>query len=316
MKNRSILLVLQLLSTAAGARAATCIATDSGNWNTVSIWSCGAVPGSGDIVEIPAGITVTISSNIVYSGASIRIRIQGTLHFQGPGSKLNLPCGSILELLSSSATVSGNGTGNSQTLRICSATVWSVSDGSATGPLVWPVNATLPVELIDFSAYQHGPYVLLEWRTASEQNSDRFELQRSSGSEQYSVFANQPAAGHSTTTTEYTCTDLPPTNGTWYYRLVQYDLDGTAHEESVAAITLRGLEGTSCYPNPVSDRLYFRTEATSGLITITDGFGRVMQRIDPGSAGNVVDVSGWPNGSYLFTTDAPLRTPGRIMVAH
>lgn len=84
----------------------------------------------------------------------------------------------------------------------------------------------LPVELISFTANLNNNVNLIEWSTASENNSDRFELEQSENGNNWKLITSIPAAGNSTQLTHYVyseCFPLPIIN---YYRLVQYDIDG------------------------------------------------------------------------------------------
>ncbi len=84
----------------------------------------------------------------------------------------------------------------------------------------------LPVELISFTAKLNNNVNLIEWSTASENNSDWFELEQSENGIDWKLLTSIPAAGNSTQLIHYIyseCFPLPIIN---YYRLVQYDIDG------------------------------------------------------------------------------------------
>lgn len=72
-------------------RADICTSQGNGNWASASTWDCGHAPAAGDMMIIAAGHTVNVTANITYTGAAMRIRIYGTLNFNGGGSKLSLP---------------------------------------------------------------------------------------------------------------------------------------------------------------------------------------------------------------------------------
>ena len=316
MREKGLFVCLTILLGPLAGRAAVCTAIDNGNWNTAAIWSCGAVPSSGDLIIIPAGLTVSITSNIIYSGAATRVRVFGTLSFVGAGSKLTLPCGSIVELMAPSGTITGNGSGSSQTLRICGTTYWSAADGPMSGPIVWPPNATLPVELTSYSARSEGRSVALAWSTASEQNSDRFELWRSTDGEVYHVIGSVSAAGNSHNAIDYALWDIPPSGGTWYYKLIQYDLDGTAHYQGVTAVTIRNEQGLHCHPNPASDNLLIHKGASTSPVIVCDQTGRVLLRSTAVSSTQAIDISDWPNGNYVIALEEPSQRPIKLVVAH
>ncbi len=84
----------------------------------------------------------------------------------------------------------------------------------------------LPVELISFTAKLNNNVNLIEWSTASENNSDRFEIEQSENGTDWKLITSVPAAENSTQLIHYVyseCFPLPIIN---YYRLVQYDIDG------------------------------------------------------------------------------------------
>jgi hypothetical protein len=121
-------------------------------------------------------------------------------------------------------------------------------------------DAPLPIHLSAFSATSTGgESVKLSWTTVSETNSYGFYVERRKASEQ--GFASLPGSfihGHGNTTVpqNYSFVDRSVTNGTWYYRLRQIDLDGSVHfNESVQVeVQLTDLPVSFSldqnYPNP------------------------------------------------------------------
>lgn len=85
----------------------------------------------------------------------------------------------------------------------------------------------LPVELISFEAQLTDKGVLLEWSTASEINNDYFEVERSSDGIHFSSIGTLSGSGTTNELIQYGFTDDNPFYGISYYRLVQYDYDGT-----------------------------------------------------------------------------------------
>lgn len=83
-----------------------------------------------------------------------------------------------------------------------------------------------PVELIDFQATPTSLGVVLNWSTASELNSDYFEVQRSDPENEWLALQPVPSTGALDRITRYQFFDSNPMLGTNYYRLRQVDLDG------------------------------------------------------------------------------------------
>lgn len=87
----------------------------------------------------------------------------------------------------------------------------------------------LPVELTHFDAdmLQNGS-VDVAWETASEINNDRFILEKSEDAQKWTTATIVQGAGNNNTPKKYTFTDAKPFNRGTYYRLTQYDYDGSS----------------------------------------------------------------------------------------
>src|SRR5690554_6082081 len=86
-------------------------------------------------------------------------------------------------------------------------------------------SSPLPVTLTNFSA-SCDKQVILNWSTASEQNSDRFVVEKSRDGVTWEFVGEQTAAGNSNAIKNYSQTDHTTWNGVSYYRLRQVDFDG------------------------------------------------------------------------------------------
>lgn len=112
----------------------------------------------------------------------------------------------------------------------------------------------LPVELLSFTAKIQKEVVVLDWATASEMNSDFFEVQRSTDGLNYTELGRVAAAGNSNVLIRYAFNDNQPVRGVNYYRLRQVDIDGTETYSQVRSVNF--IPGkVSVYPNPVAERI-------------------------------------------------------------
>ncbi len=68
----------------------------------------------------------------------------------------------------------------------------------------------LPIELLSFTGYNNGDVNELAWKTASEFNSDHFDLERSFSGDDYKSISQLKAAGFSETESDYHFTDQDP----------------------------------------------------------------------------------------------------------
>ncbi|MBO0931032.1 T9SS type A sorting domain-containing protein [Fibrella aquatilis] len=98
------------------------------------------------------------------------------------------------------------------------------------------VQAAQPVELVSFKGQVAGNTVLLTWSTASERESERFVVQRSSDASEFIGVGTRQSAGNTNQQQYYSLTDESPQHGVNYYRLKQIDRDGSAVYSKAVAI--------------------------------------------------------------------------------
>lgn len=85
-------------------------------------------------------------------------------------------------------------------------------------------DASLPVTLISFYGEKVDNGFILKWETASEQNSERFDIEASNNRKSWDVIGSVQAQGN--TQTNFSYSFLNTDQQFSYYRLVQYDIDG------------------------------------------------------------------------------------------
>jgi len=140
------------------------------------------------------------------------------------------------------------------------------SGGGANGFAVASVGAldaevALPVGLLSFTAQAQGNKVLLQWQTATEINSDHFEVAHAADARTFSFLTSVPGHNNSQTAQDYQCIDPMPYAGINYYRLKQVDKDGHYQLSKVVAVNIDKTNSArdflvSIYPNPASQRIY------------------------------------------------------------
>lgn len=89
-----------------------------------------------------------------------------------------------------------------------------------------PGGTPLPVTLLFFEGHKHDKCNHLDWATASEQNSDHFDIETSVNAYDWTVVGKLPAAGNTNSNIYYNYVVENPLPVFNYYRLVQYDYDG------------------------------------------------------------------------------------------
>lgn len=138
----------------------------------------------------------------------------------------------------------------------------------------------LPVELLSFSGNCENDQTQLTWKTASENNSDYFELLKSQDGENWRVINTQAAAGFSTTLQTYSYTELEKSNEA-YYRLNQVDINGNFKLYDPIYIDCNESDNKfETYPNPSSNGFNIALNDSKlkgeAVIIIRDAMGKVI----------------------------------------
>jgi hypothetical protein len=177
---------------------------------------------------------------------------------------------------------------------ITSLSLWTL--GNADAPL--------PVELTAFMATPQGPQAVhLTWTTATEKNSEAFEVERSADGQQFGRIGTVAAAGSSSTPHAYGLTDAKlPAAATLYYRLHQLDLNGSFHYSPVRTVTRAGTAaGLSLFPNPTTGTAMLSGTAPGTVVRVHDALGREVLAATADATGTAALVlpRGHATGVYV-----------------
>ncbi|TCJ17796.1 hypothetical protein EPD60_06315 [Flaviaesturariibacter flavus] len=158
--------------------------------------------------------------------------------------------------------------------------------------------SVLPVSWLYVRGHEHAGTVRIEWATAQEQNTQHFVVERSSGNG-FEAIGTVAAAGNSSSTREYTFTDLQPAGGLLHYRLRQVDSDGRFRYS--ATVQVRGKNGAQALllQNPVQGNIALRCGA-AGFYTIVDATGRSLARGTLQAGMQLIPASGMAPGRYFL----------------
>lgn len=168
----------------------------------------------------------------------------------------------------------------------------------------------LPVEISEYSAVLNQQKVFLNWTTQSETNNNYFEIQRTidpNNENNFEILGKQKGAGNSKESINYEFIDENPLTETSFYRLVQFDFDGSYTETEWLKIqnfaSAKKLE-LNIYPNPAVDNLNLDLIAQNGLtnITIYNTEGKVIfasqEEIQNEKLSKQINVSNLNAGTY------------------
>ncbi|HYJ37040.1 MAG TPA: T9SS type A sorting domain-containing protein [Chitinophagaceae bacterium] len=225
---KHIFTLLIALAAAATAFAGVITAVGNGNWATAAPWNLNRKPQNGDTIIIPAGINVAFTTTENLNG--VVIQIWGTLSMSG-GGKLNLDNAGLIQVFSGGMIT---GTGNSDQIKIGNTHVFkgasppvvgSVYASNLTGGGFAPMS-TLPVTFANFYVSRVNNDILIRWATATENNNNHFEVERSFDGRDWSTIATIAAVGNSSQLNQYSFTDKNMKTSFAYYRIKQVDNDG------------------------------------------------------------------------------------------
>jgi hypothetical protein len=292
--------------------AETCVAIKTGNWESATSWSNRRTPTCGDSVVIPAGLIVTITTQLNYKacGGPMKIAVYGKLVFQ-TGKKIILACSSIVYVMENGSIDPGIGGGNANLIDICNVTLWTAGMGIINGPTIIKVEGPLPIELLSFSATYDDKKVIIKWSTASETNNNYFTVERSDDMKTWQVMGKLDGAGNSNTVQDYSFFDYGIKSGTLYYRLKQTDFDGNfayfLPPHSVVCEYSSSKPEIVYYPNPFTTDLSvdiqnISTEAATFYIFDLLGNKILEKNLDNVQSENhnfILNLSSLPTGIYF-----------------
>jgi hypothetical protein len=167
-------------------------------------------------------------------------------------------------------------------------------------------NVLLPVELLSFEASRSGPAVSLEWSTATESNNSHFVVARSVNGVFFEPLFQVRGAGDSFERIDYRAIDPAPFNGMNYYRLQQYDHDGSGYSSTVRPVLFQGAGDTRIriHPVPVVDgrcSVHVPEELDGARYEIVDGRGMLVARGHVTAPMITLTTASWSAGIHVLT---------------
>lgn len=177
----------------------------------------------------------------------------------------------------------------------------------------------LHVEIIDFFGVQREGYNELNWTTGAEYNNSHFVVERSLDGENYEVIGEVSGQGNSLDETRYLYNDYSPGSSATYYRIKQFDFDGSMDMSNVIVIAQSGnkeFKVVNAFPNPTDELFTIQLispvkDAASVKIRNVSGRTVYNSTIQLNEGINEVDlnVSKLSSGMYIITvTDERTNT--------
>ena len=175
---------------------------------------------------------------------------------------------------------------------------WSVIDSTVFEKFV-----VLPVQLTSFTVTNvNCSTIKLNWQTASEINSKEFVIEQSIDGVNFIDIGSLPAKGNSSIIVNYTFSQNIYSNGRYYIRLKQIDIDGKINYSKIISTDINCLDNKySVYPNP--------TKGQVSIIGLTNYAGIQLKLFDINGklikmwytiSNNTVSINEFPQGIYIL----------------
>jgi len=145
----------------------------------------------------------------------------------------------------------------------------------------------VPVTLVDFGAVaKPTKTTFLQWKTATEINSDYFIVERSTDARNFTQVAIVNANGNSSSAINYQLTDNFPEMGINYYRLKMVDDDGQFQYSNIASVMFKntikgevGIVSSTTYRNRFEINVS-STKSQTANYALYDATGRLLYKSD------------------------------------
>jgi surface protein len=285
--------------------------------------SCSSLTGPANINSWNTGAVTVMSS--MFNGASSYNRSLGNWNLSAVVGMVNMLNGSGMDCSNYSATLIGWNANPNTPNGIPLGAAGKTYDPTATaaranlvlatgsGGKGWTITGdafssscnALPVTWLDFTGQFAKNNVILNWKTASEQNNTGFDVERSSDGRSWSKIGFIPGKTNSAVPTPYSYTDLSPLKGLSYYRLKQIDLDNKFSYSRTVQINGLTTDEASVWPNPVKNMLNiginerYRNEKV--YLTVTDMKGTVLVSRTVTNGNSAISTAAWSKALYVVT---------------
>lgn len=170
------------------------------------------------------------------------------------------------------------------------------------------VGTPLPVTWLYFRGKTVAKDNVLDWATTNEQNSKKFDVERSLNGTSFSRIGIVNAAGNSNQTNTYQYTDynIDRLNSeTMFYRLKQIDINGTYKYSNIVRLRYNEKNTTNSivYPNPTQGTVTILVGDHSLVGTVAvlyDVNGRLLENIQIRANSQTVNLAKYVNGIYFI----------------
>ena len=141
--------------------------------------------------------------------------------------------------------------------------------------------------------------VPVQWKVTNEPDVNRYEIERSTDGNNFSMIASMPSSAGSGEEKTYSQTDALPSTGNNYYRVKQINKDGSTVYSNMVMVKIDYTGDAAISPNPASGFINVYAKTNMKQILLMSPGGRLLQRVNPNSTTYRMDISHFAAGEYF-----------------
>ncbi len=185
--------------------------------------------------------------------------------------------------------------------------------------ITYTLNSVLPVEMVRFTGEISDCNAILKWETASETNNDYFLVEKSTDAVQWAAAGKVAGNGNSLIPQYYEFSDIGIHSKETYYRLVQFDYDGTKEYSNIILVNSPDCanETYKVYPNPAQEIInieYSSPVEEQSVSTLFSASGQLVKTVTLKNMNNRIYVGDLVPGSYLLQMQTSDKTQTHAIV--
>jgi hypothetical protein len=165
----------------------------------------------------------------------------------------------------------------------------------------YPVTAILNINLQEFLVQKNNCNAIVNWKTSSETNSDKFEIEYSKDvAGNFELLKTVTAAGNSNSLKNYEFTYAMESGVAYFFRLKMINSDGTFKYSDIQKLSCSNTKNEIIIsPNPVVDRFQIKGMAKGkNTILIYGKSGNLVNSLSVTNNTNI-NISHLPSGVYV-----------------
>lgn len=222
----------------------------------VNPYNAAFVVNDNDVLIFDTGHTITIAANISFTADDLLVEFNGSVIFNNGKMELTETSELVLNP-GSSLTCTGADCGNNNQITVgdyqYKGDDLEIINDAPRPSTVDDSGSILPVSISAYTIQElSNGAVEVSWTTISEENFDRFVIQRSGNGQDYYDIGERKGQGQNIYELEsrYVFEDLTPLIGYNYYRLKAVDIDNSFEYFGPKVARVKADKALTVFPNP------------------------------------------------------------------